>query len=300
MRLRERPNSSVPLTAPPPRRRLQPGLFLLPLLTLACATASASRRASVESGAIARDPGARTVPQDAEPKAHSGAHDLSSQATDPTASLMSLNVIGTYTGAYTDDPAGLDDDAFELSFRPVIPFQAWGQAHILRLTIPYQLDGRGEEGLGDVAVFDLVVFPESWGRWGIGPVMNLSAQDGAADRFAIGPAVGGVAKLSDDLSLGLFSQNLFAGDTAISQLQPVVAWQLGSGWALSAGDLQFVYDWEDSRWLSVPLGFQLGVVVPVWEQPMRFSVNPQYNLVDDDGLPEWSLALTATLLAPSR
>jgi hypothetical protein len=290
----------MPFASPPHRTRPLPGLLLLPLLSLACVAAPATRRASVESGAFARDAGARGVPQDAEPKAGSGAHDLSSQATDPTASLMSLNVIGTYTGAYTDDPAGLDDDAFELSFRPVIPFQAWGRANILRLTIPYQLDGRGEEGLGDVAVFDLVMFPESWGRWGIGPVMNLSAQDGAADEFAIGPAVGGVAKVSDDLNIGLFSQNLFAGDTAISQLQPVVAWQLGSGWALSAGDLQFVYDWEDSRWLSVPLGFQLGVVLPLVQQPMRFSVNPQYNLVDDDGLPEWSLAFTVTLLAPSR
>lgn len=213
---------------------------------------------------------------------------------------MALNVIGTYTGDYTDDPAGLDDDGFDLTFRPVVPFQAWGLPNILRLTIPYRLDGRGEEGLGDVSIFDLVVVQEQWGRWGIGPVMNLAADDSAPDRFAIGPAVGAVAQVSKDLNLGLFSQNVFAGETAVTQLQPVAAWQLGGGWALSAGDLQFVYDWERSRWLSVPLGFQIGIVLPLAGQPMRLSVNPQYNLVDDDGLPEWSVAFTATLLAPSR
>lgn len=224
--------------------------------------------------------------------------DLSTRATDPTASLMSLNLIGTYVGGYTNDGPGLDDHGFELAFRPVIPFRAWGVPNILRMTIPYQLAGRGEDRLGDIAVFDLFVIEEAWGRWGLGPVASFASDPSAPDDAAFGPAVGGVVRAREDLNLGLFSQNLFAGHTGISQIQPVVAWQLGDGWALSAGDLQFVYDWERSRWLSVPLGFQLGVVRPVGGQPMRFAINPQVNLVDHDGLEEWSIAFSITLLAP--
>ena len=226
--------------------------------------------------------------------------DLSAQATDPTASLMSLSFIGDYTGAYTDDRAGLDDDGFDLNLRLATPFQAFGQANILRVTVPYRLDGRGSEGLGDVAVVDVVPFDRPWGRWMVGVVASLAADPAAADSIAAGPAWAVVTPVRKDLLLGIFQQNLFAGDTGISQFQPVAAWQLGGGWALSAGDLQFVYDWEDSRWLAVPLGMQLGVVAPVAGQPLRFALNPQYNLVDDDGLEEWSIALTVSLLAPTR
>lgn len=267
------------------------GAFLVSWTLMACAAPASSRW----SDEVA--PRTPTVPQ-REVSGRAGKDDLSSQATDPTASLMSLNVIGTYVGGYTDDGPGLDEHGFELTFRPVIPFRAWGAPNILRVTIPYQLDGRGDDRLGDVTVFDLVVFEQGWGRWGLGPIASFASDPKAPDDAAFGPALGAVARVRDDLNLGLFSQNLFASDTAVSQLQPIVAWQLGDGWALSAGDLQFTYDWERSRWLSVPLGFQLGVVRPVAGQPMRFAVNPQVNLLNRDGLEEWSVAVTITLLAP--
>jgi hypothetical protein len=185
-----------------------------------------------------------------------------------------------------------------LSFRPVIPFKAFGAAHILRLTMPYQLSGRGQEGLKDVTLFDLVVFNQGWGRWGVGLVATMSTSDTAPDDFALGPAIGGVWQYSKRLNLGLFNQNVFAGETSVSQLQPIVAYQLGSGWSLAAGDLQWVYDWEGGRWVSLPIGLQLGKVTQVAGQAMRFALNPQYNLRDLDGAEEWSVALTIALLVP--
>ncbi len=233
--------------------------------------------------------------------AHSdaAADDLARQATDPTASLMSMNFIADYTGGFHGPNTG-DDDALDLTFRPAIPFTAFGKANILRITVPYQLSGRGEDGLGDVGIFNIVVTGESWGRWGAGLVASLFSNDAAPDDFAIGPAIGAVYNVSKTLNVGVFSQNVFAGDTAVSQLQPVIAWQLGQGWSLSAGDLQFAYDWKNDRWLSVPIGFQLGKVTRIGKQPVRWAVNPQYNLKDDAGLEEWSVSLTFTLLVPGK
>jgi hypothetical protein len=183
--------------------------------------------------------------------------DLSSQATDPTASLMALNFLADYTGGfYGPDADG--KDATTLTFRPAIPFKAFGVNNIMRLTLPYQIDGRGEEGMGDVSVFDIVVSNHSWGRLAIGAVGSLASSDSAEDKFAIGPAIGVVIPLSKRLSVGAFNQNVFAGDTAISQLQPVVAYQLGNGW----------------------------------------SLNPQYNLRDAQGLETWSVTFTFSLLVP--
>ncbi|MSR47422.1 MAG: hypothetical protein EXS13_10220 [Planctomycetes bacterium] len=228
------------------------------------------------------------------------ADDLSKRATDPTASLMSLGLIGTYSGPYRGDAPGLDDHTTRLKFQPVIPFKAWGTDNILRVTMPYTLDGRGAEGLGDVSIFDLVVIHEDWGRWGIGPVMTFASDVNAPDQFVAGPAIGGVYQVDKELNVGLFNQNVFGGDTAISRLQPIFAYQLGDGWALSAGDLQYVYDWEDGRWISAPIGFQIGKVTRIAGQPMRFAFNPQYEMLHDDGLPEWTLSFSVTLLAPTH
>jgi hypothetical protein len=231
------------------------------------------------------------------PAAGSDADELSRQATDPTASLMAFNLIGEWTTSYH----GLDDHGFTFKFQPVVPFRAWKVSNILRLVVPYQVDGPGDDGLKSVSIFDLVVLPQKWGRLGIGPVMSLSeSASDAESKFAIGPAVGAVVPLSKKLSVGGFTQNLFATGVAITQLQPIVAYQLSHGWALSAGDLQFVYDWNRDEWVSLPIGFQIGKVLKVAGQPMRLSVNPQWNLKDITGAGKAKIVFTATVLAPAK
>lgn len=226
--------------------------------------------------------------------------DLSSRASDPTASLMAFNFLGSYTGGYYGDARGLPDDSLSISFRPAIPFTFLDHPNLFRLTVPYQLGGRGQEGFGSISVFDLFMFNESWGRWGIGPLLNFDTTGDLPDSFTFGPAIGGVGNLGKKLKVGLFSQNLFGEDTAISQLQPVLAYQLGNGWSVSAGDLQYVYDWNASQWISAPIGFQIGKVTKIGDLPIRLAVNPQYNLIDRDGLNEWSLTFTFTALFPTR
>jgi hypothetical protein len=232
--------------------------------------------------------------------AEGDADELSRQATDPTASLMALNLQSIYTGGFHGAGIpGEPDDAWTFQFRPVIPFTAFERPNILRATIPFQSGGRGDEGFGPVSLFDLMVFNEHWGRWGLGPVMSFDTTDDLPDEFSIGPAAGFVWQVNKKLSLGLFSQNIFWSDTAVSNIQPVIAYQLGDGWSLSAGDLQFSYDWENARWLSVPVGFQLGKVTKLGGRPVRYAINPQYNLRNDRGLSEWSVAFTFTALFPT-
>jgi hypothetical protein len=59
-----------------------------------------------------------------------------------------------------------------------------------------------------------------------------------------------------------------------------------------------LYRWQHSRWLSIPIGLQLGKVLRIAGQPIRLAINPQYNLKDDDGLDKWKLLFTFALLVP--
>ena len=207
------------------------------------------------------------------------------------------------TTSYRDleDGTPIDETGYQLKFQPVVPFKAWGVANILRMTVPYQMSGPGPEGLKDVTIFDLVILPQSWGRLGVGAVGSFAAATSDVSAHATGgPAIGFVAAVSKKLNLGLFNQNLFGNDVAISQIQPILAYQLGSGWSLSLGDLQWPYDWDRGEFVSMPIGVQLGKVLPVAKQPMRFAVNPQYDMKDLPGGSRFKVLFTITLLLPEK
>ena len=236
----------------------------------------------------------------AEP-AESAQDELSRRATDPTASPPNFGLINDVTTSYRDreDGTPIDENGYQLKFQPVVPFKAWGVANILRMTVPYQMSGPGPEGLKDVTIFDLVILPQSWGRLGIGAVGSFAAATSDVSAHATGgPAIGVVVPVSKKLNLGLFNQNLFGNDVAISQIQPIAAYQLGNGWSLSLGDLQWPYDWKRGEFVSMPIGLQLGKVLPVAKQPMRFAVNPQYDMKDLPGAGRFKISFTVTLLLP--
>jgi hypothetical protein len=52
--------------------------------------------------------------------------------------------------------------------------------------------------------------------------------------------------------------------------------------------------------VNVPIGFQLGKVTKLGKLPVRFSANPQYNLMDRDGYGKRSVSFTFTMLFPTR
>lgn len=130
-------------------------------------------------GAWAQSTGAQTAPP--QPAATHSSEDLSARATDPTAALMSFSFVNDFHTSFHD----LDDNGFEFRFQPVVPFRAWNASNILRVVVPYQGSGPGNEGLKDVSIFDLIIVPQRWGRLAVGPVMSLYQSDSDAEsKFA--------------------------------------------------------------------------------------------------------------------
>jgi hypothetical protein len=277
-------------------------LLLLALPARSDETVQGSKATAAPSEAVATTGAAQPAAAPA-PSAESERDELSRRATDPTASPLTFGVINDVMTSYRDLEGGtpIDENGYTLKFQPVIPFKAWRIAHILRMTVPYQVSGPGPEGLEDLTVFDMVILPQSWGRLGVGVVGSFAAATSDVSAHAsAGPAIGFVAGVSKKLNLGLFNQNVFGNDVALSQIQPIAAYQLGSGWSLSLGDLQWVYDWDRDEFVSMPVGVQLGKVLPVAKQPMRFAVNPQYDLKDLPGSSRFKVLFTVTLLLPEK
>jgi hypothetical protein len=275
-------------------------MFVVAALVAGLLVPAASARA--DEGAQDPEPTAAPATAPAQ-SAESERDELSRRATDPTASPLNFGLINDVTTSYRDreDGTPIDENGYTLKFQPVLPFKAWGVANILRMTVPYQVSGPGPEGLEDLTIFDMAILPQSWGRIGLGVVGSFAAATSDVSAHAtVGPAIGFVAQMSKKLSLGLFNQNLFGNDVAISQIQPILAYQLGSGWSLSLGDLQWPYDWDRGEFLSMPIGVQLGKVLPVAKQPMRFAVNPQYDMKDLPGGSRFKVLLTITLLLPEK
>jgi hypothetical protein len=234
-----------------------------------------------------------------------GGQSLEQAASDPTASLMSVQIQDVYAGSYHN----LDDESGNtILLRSAVPFTTGSLKHIARATLPIITDSpSGESGVSDLVLFDLIVFNEPWGRWGVGPVMlfpTASDEKLGADKWAIGPAIGFVAR-SPGLMWGLFNQNLFsfAGDddredVNVSILQPIINYSLPDKWSIGTSEMNVTYDWEKNRWTALPLGLKLANLVKFGALPVQFSGAYEYNFADDEVAPEWTVNLTVKFLFP--
>ncbi len=248
------------------------------------------------------------IPADANPAsdAEKGSQSLGQAAEDPTASLMSAQLADWYTSRFH----GLDDeDANTVVLRSAIPFQTGDLNHILRATIPFITDSPFlDSGLSDMTLFDLMVFDQSWGRWGVGPVALLptGGSKRGAEQWALGPAIGFTAK-KGKLLWGAFNQNLFsyAGDNDrtpvnASVLQPIVSYGLGHGWSTGVSEMTFTYDYEAGRWASLPLGAKFAKLVKFGKLPVQFSLQYEHDFADQRGTPEDTIRFAMKFLFPTH
>ncbi|OCP35774.1 hypothetical protein [Ensifer sp. LC163] len=238
----------------------------------------------------------------------SGAQSLDQAANDPTASIMSLQLADWYTPTYHH----LDDSDNAIALRAAIPFELGGIDNIFRITAPIITDHPAlEPGLGDITIFDLMVFNENWGRWGVGAVALLptGGDHRGADQWALGPALGFTAPVSDDLLVGLFNQNLFhiGGDQALGQadvnvstFQPILSHKLGGGWSVGFSEMQIAYDWEDGRFSSLPLGIQVSKLQKFGDLPVQFSLQYEHNFADSQVAPSDTIRATVKFLFASK
>lgn len=245
---------------------------------------------------------ASSQPAAADEDAPTGGQSLEQAASDPTASLMSVQIQDLYASAYHN----LDGETGNtILLRSALPFQAFGLNNIARVTLPVVTDSPGGGGVGDMTLFDLVAFNEPWGRWGAGAVMLVPLGDDglSADKWAIGPALGFTAR-QPGLLWGLFNQNLFsfAGsgtqDVNVSLLQPIVNYSLPDKWSVGTSDMTLTYDWERSAWTALPLGMKLAKLTKFGGLPVQFAGSYEYNFADDYVAPEWTFNFTVKFLFP--
>jgi len=230
------------------------------------------------------------------PRTADGGSNLAQQAADPTAPLMAFSLKDDIKSGYY----GIPGSGHTFVFQPAIPFRVWNISNLLRATVDYDITGPSGRGLQSVSVFDLLVFGTHWGRWGAGPLVEfLLKSTPGKDTALAGPAIGFVA-VKGKWNLGVFNQNLFGQSVRFSSLQPVIAYTFGGGWSLSAGDAQFGIDWAQPNVSSIPIGVQLAKVTMIGGQPVRFFVNPEYNVRNVTGGPHWSIRLALTILSPAR
>jgi len=116
---------------------------------------------------------------------------LAEQARDPTASLTAFQIRYGYIESFHNLPGA---DQTQLVLQLIIPWKWGNQKHIARITAPYITSGPDwgiiaddtlsgippnyvptakQEGLGDIAAVDLLIFDTSWGRQGIGAAIIM-------------------------------------------------------------------------------------------------------------------------------
>ena len=233
--------------------------------------------------------------------------DLEQAANDPTASLMSVQIQNVFAGDYHNLK---DEDGNTILLRSAVPFKTGPLNHIARATLPIVTESPSrKDGLSDLVLFDLIVFNESWGRWGVGPVLLFpTATNDAlgADQWAAGPAAGFVAR-SHKMLWGVFNQNLFsyAGnndreDVNVSIIQPIVNFSLPDGWSIGTSEMNLTYDWEKHDWTALPVGVKLAKLVKFGQLPVQFSGAYEYNFANDYVAPEWAVNFTVKFLFPLR
>ena len=82
---------------------------------------------------------------------------------------------------------------------------------------------------------------------------------------------------------------------------------MGGGWNIGTGDIQYIYDWESTQWVSLPIGIQVGKLHKFGKLPVIFSLQYIHNFADEvnigNGLlaptPKTSLTFTAKFLFPT-
>jgi hypothetical protein len=230
--------------------------------------------------------------------------DLSAKATDPTAALMSFQFNDWYTARFHDTGG----TANQVVLRAAIPFTLAGTQNIFRITQPYATSSARATGLVDTTIFNLTVFDQEWGRWGLGISGTIpTGADGlSSDKWTAGPAFGFVNSATKGTNWGLFTQTFFsfagssaADDVGIVNIQPIFSQQLGAGHSLSLGNSALVYDTEKSRWASLLLSLNYGQIVGFGGHKWRPNFELGYDFKDDPGNPQWVIRAGIVLLLPT-
>jgi len=230
-------------------------------------------------------------------------------ANNPLTPTIALN----FNDAYVDSYYGLPDaDSNAMLVRGALPHKAFGLPQITRLTLPVvtspDLPPSGSDtDLGDLNVFDVLIFKKAGVEFGIGP--QLTAPTAGSDDTGTGKWQAGVAALfmmpeKWGILGGLVTwQHSFAGDDDRRtqnnlQAQPFFIYNLPKGWYFRS---TATWSWDlelDTYYL--PVGAGLGKVIKgAGGKTYNLFVEPQWTVAHDgDGVPKFQVFLGCNLQFP--
>jgi hypothetical protein len=240
--------------------------------------------------------------------AQESAEDLSQQAANPVANLMSFpfqNNIDYGFGPF-------DRTRNVLNIQPVIPLA--GGKLITRTIIPFvwMPDVSAEsgylfKGLSDITFTAFYVPPAGSVTLGFGPVLDIptGGSDRGTNKWNIGPSVVILAQ-PDQWTLGLLANNVWsvAGssnreDINRGLVQYFIVRQLGDGWYVNSAPIITV-NWQaesGQQWV-VPFGLGGGKLSFVGKLPLNIQAQVYYNVVKPDIGPDWQYRIQAQVLLP--
>ena len=241
--------------------------------------------------------------------AQESAEDLSQQAANPVANLMSFPFQNNANFGY----GPFDRTTNILNIQPVIPFA--GGKIVTRTIFPIvwipdygSESGTYSKGLSDIT-FTAFYVPESKDiTWGLGPVFDLPAggEKRGSQKWNIGPSFLALVQ-PGDWTFGVLANNVWsvAGKSDVpvvnrGLLNLFIVRQLGEGWYVNSAPIITV-DWKaDSgqQWV-VPLGIGAGKLLFVGKLPLNIQAGYYYNVVKPDFGPESQLRVQAQILLPT-
>ena len=184
---------------------------------------------------------------------------------------------------------GSSDSSNDFYIKPIIPitdtpFPQLMRFKVLMTTLAKTATTTPKTVLSDTQYFDLLIFEEPWGRWGIGPVMmfpTATSTAGGAGKWQIGPAIGFSYMALPTYNFGFLALNpiSFAGNrdrpAVNTQLfQPFITKHFEEGWYFSFNPT-WIIQWN-ARNVQIPLNFGFGRVVDVGGVKLDMTLQWQF------------------------
>jgi hypothetical protein len=242
-------------------------------------------------------------------QAQDSAEELSQQAANPIANLISLPFQNNANFGF----GPFDRTTNILNIQPVVPL-ANGKI-VTRTIFPIvwipdygSESGSYSSGLSDIT-FTAFYVPESKNViWGVGPVFDIptGGEKRGSQKWNIGPSFLALVQ-PGDWTFGILANNVwsFAGkseapDVNRGLINLFIVRQLGEGWYVNSAPIITV-DWKASsgqQWI-VPLGVGAGKLLFVGKLPLNVQVGYYYNIVKPDFGPKSQLRVQAQILLPT-
>jgi hypothetical protein len=232
---------------------------------------------------------------------------LANQVNDPTAPVTLFQ----FRDVVAPNVPGYDSPANLLQLEPVFPIfptRLTPFEQLVKMTLPFPTTPNpgSQTGMGDLSLFDVATFRQSWGKWGFGPALVFPTATSSAlgqGKWQAGPALAAIYTGTKNLTIGAVVQNpiSFAGSSdrpAVNSLfiTPTITYNLHHGWFAGYSDFEWSFDWRDSGAATIPLGAQAGKIFRLGKVPVSLSLEGAWFPVRPDSSPEWLICLEFTVI----